>query len=352
MRITYPISYETFVALQPPFKAIEPMRGAVGVFAAIATLCVGVGFILLTPHLFPWIDHSPPRTNLVQAIGLISVSVISLLCVRVGRRISERRTLAQQEDFLRDSYSRLHCRDRRFVETTEEGLLIGCDCKEVLRPWALLTTMAETDKYFALCTNMEVLNIPKAAFSSEGDRTEFRAVLAQHLTGTKPATARPVEFACTSEDWRKASWLQFKTGGWARVASLVYLLCVVPAFGLFLVPYFDLNAENLSASLVVGACIYGLALLLAMVLSLRPKNFRHGLPTKVSFAEDAIYVEYPVAEARIPWTQVTGCIADKKSLLLGQRDKSVILIPQRCIAPAQREYIMQMLRAKIGSRAR
>ena len=327
------------------------MRGAVGVFVAIATVCAGVGFILLTPHLLPWIDHAPARTNLAQAIGVFSVSVISLLCVRGGRRLSERKTLAQQEDFLRDSYARLHCRDRRFVETTEEGLMIGCDCEEVLREWPQLTTMAETDKYFALCTNMEVLNIPKTAFPTEGDRTEFRATLAQHLTGTKPATARAVQFVCEREDWRNASWLQFKMGGWMRVASLLYLLCAVPAFGLFLIPYFDVNAENLSASLISGACIFGLALVLVTLL-LRHKKFRHALPTKVSFAEDAIYVEYPVAEARIPWTHVTGCIADKKSLLLGQRDKSVILIPQRCMAPAQREYILEMLRQKIGNRAR
>jgi hypothetical protein len=350
MRVSYSISYDTFVALQPPFRTNEPLGRSLFFFIYIATICSGVGFVLLSLHIFFLLGQSPPPgTSLLRAIEIFGFSVLSMLGAWSARWISSRQSRNQHVAFLRDSYARLHCREQRFVETTDDGLLIGCDCGTVTRPWAQLWTLAETDRVFVLCTSAEVLAIPKTSFSSGGDQTEFRAILSQRLSQNKSVTARAVEFACNPGDWRSASWLQFKVGGSLRAAGFMVLALVMGTFILLFVPFFDPDVR-MSRPLVVGACIFVL-LLLILAFALRRRTLRHWVPMKVWIAEDAMYVQYPVGECRIPWTQVTRCIADKKSLLFVQSDNSVILIPQRCIPPAQREYVQALLHTKVEHRA-
>jgi hypothetical protein len=351
VRVFYSVSYQAFAGAQPPFRAIEPMGYGLRFFTYITTICAGVGFVLLSPHLFFFLGRSTTKTSLSQGLEVFGGSAFLLLGVWYARTYSARDARRQQEEFLRDSYSRLHCRDERFVETTDDGLLLGCNCESVLRPWAIFAGVGETDGGFALFTNFEVVTIPKAAFHSGGEQTEFRAILAQRLNENKSATARAVEFACNQQDWRNAAWLQFKMGGWIRVAALTLFAFLVAGYSLFQVPYFDVNAQELSPPLIAGACIYAL-LLLTVALMFRRKPFQHSVPMKVWFAEDAIYIQQPVIEMRIPWSHMSGCLADKKSLLLGQRDKSVILIPQRFISPIQREYIMEMLQERIVNRTK
>jgi hypothetical protein len=316
-------------------------------FAYIATICAGVGFVQLSPHLFFFLGRTTPNTSLTQGLEVFGGSAAALLGILFARKYSARDARKQQGDFLRDSYGRLHCRDERFVETTDEGLIVGCNCESALRPWAFFSGFGETDGGFALFTGFEVVAIPKTAFHSGGEQTEFRAILAQRLNENKSSTARVIEFACTSQDWRSAAWLQFRKGGWARVAGLTLFAFFVAAYGLYQVPYFDANVHEFSPSLFAGAFIYAL-LLLTVALMFRRKPFQSRNPMKVWFAEDAIYVQQPVIEMRIPWAYISGFLADKKSLLLGQSDTSVILIPQRCITASQREQIMEILDAKIG----
>src|SRR4029077_7796716 len=148
-------------------------------------------------------------TSASKAAWIVGLSAASILGVWIASRISVRQTRRQHEDFLEDGYAHLHCRNERFVESTEEGLLFGCNCDQVLRSWSQFMASIETDKSFVLYTNFEVLDIPKAAFSGGGEQTEFRALLSQRLTQEKSLTARAIEFSSNAQDWRHASWLLF-----------------------------------------------------------------------------------------------------------------------------------------------
>ena len=57
-------------------------------------------------------------------------------------------------------------------------------------------------------------------------------------------------------------------------------------------------------------------------------------------------MQTPVAEGRVAWGQISRCIEDKRSIILVNNDQLVLLIPKRCIAPAQREYFQALIRKK------
>lgn len=74
----------------------------------------------------------------------------------------------------------------------------------------------------------------------------------------------------------------------------------------------------------------------------RRKPPLYGLPLKVWFSEEVIYMQTPVAEGRVAWGQISRCIEDKRSIILVNNNQLVLLIPKRCIAPAQREYFQDL----------
>jgi YcxB-like protein len=351
MRVTYSLSYETFVGLQPPFKAIEPIGRGLSFFIHFAIVLTGVGFVLFTSSLslFSFLDSSSlSGPVLLKAIEVSSVGALALAVVWSVRKVSARRARSEQEVFLRDSFNRLHCRHQRFVETSEDDLRFGCPCKTQLRPWSQFMTLAETDKGFVLCTRAEALVIPKDAFASEGERTEFRAVLTQRLTHGKSLAARAIDVTCNREDWRDAQRLQFKLGGWVRSVGFAMLALVDAALILFFVPFFD-ESGRVSPPQIAGAVCFGFLLIVLNHL-LRRNPPRHLLPVKIWLAEDAIYLQSAIAESRIPWDEVSTCVADHKCLLIVQRDHSLILIPQRFVTSEQRRGLLELLRTKVGRR--
>jgi hypothetical protein len=347
MRVSYSISQDTFVGLQPPFLAIEPLGRALFFFLFLhfVTIFTGVGFVLVFVHIAYFLGQSPPpSSSLTNATMLFGLGVVVLAGVWVAREIIVRNSRKQREQFLRDRYSSLHCRDDRFVETTEDGLLFGCGCKTDSIPWSHFTTLAETNGAFVLFTRAEVLVVPKGAFASEAARTEFRVILSERLSHDRSLTARAIEFACTRKDWHNAQWLQFKAGGWIRLAGLAALAALEGAMILFFVPLFDAGARW-SGPFVAGACLFAL-LIVVLVFVLRRKPPLYRLPLKAWFSEEVIYIQSPIAEGRITWSQISGCIADRRSLILSNNGQVVLLIPQRCIPPAQREHFHALIRKK------
>ena len=226
---------------------------------------------------------------------------------------------------------------------------IGCDCQVDERPWTDFVTLAETNKGFLLCTKSQVLFVPSDSFPSEGERTEFRAMLSEKLRENKSLTARPIEFTCTGEDWRDAKWLQFKMGGWIRWLALFAVACADAVLIAFFAPFFDEGARW-SPALTAGACVFALILLI-LVPKLQGKPPENRAPLKIWISEDAIYAQSPTAESRIPWTRVLGCMGDKRCLVLLLSDRSTILLPKRFIDVAHREAIEVLLRARFARKS-
>jgi hypothetical protein len=350
MRASYSISQDTFVGLQPPFLAIEPLGRGLFFFLHFVTIFTGVGFVLVFAHVaFLMWQSPPPSTSLIDATVVFGLGLLVLMGVWVARKLLIRSSQNQHEQFLRDSYTRLHCREDRFVETTEDGLEYGCACKTSSVPWPKFTMLAESNGAFVLFIGAEVLVVPKGAFPSEADRTEFRAILSQRLSHDRSLTARAIEFVCDQKDWRNARWLQFKRGGWIGMARLTGLAALESVMPLFFIPFFDVRSPW-SGPFVAGAGFFGL-LIVGLAIIARRKPPLYGLPLKAWFSEEVIYLQSPVAEGRIAWSQVSGCFADKRSIILVNNGQVFLLIPQRCIAPTQREYFEALIRKKFENRA-
>ena len=174
----------------------------------------------------------------------------------VFRKLSARRTVREHGEFLRDSYGRLHCRDRRFVETTEDGVVFGCDCKTEAETWADVGSWWEMDGEFLLFTRRNTVGIPKGAFGTEGERTEFRATLSGHAG--KDALSQIAKFFASRGDWKRARWLLFMKEGWIRCGALLLWAGCMTVFILMALPFFGSN-DAWSAPSLIGACGFTLA---------------------------------------------------------------------------------------------
>lgn len=82
------------------------------------------------------------------------------------------------------------------------------------------------------------------------------------------------------------------SAGWLMVAALEVVVI------LFFVPFFN-DIGRLAPPFEVGACAFVLLLAFATSL-LRQKRTMIESPLKIWVAEDAIYLQSPVSEARIP----------------------------------------------------
>ena len=346
MRVTYPISYQAFTALQPPFAPIAPMGRGLFFFYQFAVPVAGIGFELIAVRIAYLLGWTSWRSaDLAHGIAIFALGAIPVLGVVMARRISARKARRDHDDFLRGNYERLHCRDNRFVELAPDGLSFGCACRSKLHPWSQLSTVVETPHVFVIVTRMDTQIIPKDAFPSEAARTEFRTLLSEKLNENKSLQARTIEFVSTPSDWRNASLLRFKSGGWVRVLVLLWSVCVGIAMILFFAPIFD-DSARVATPFVAAAGLFAL-LVVVFLAAFRRKPLRYLGPLKVSFAEDAIYIQSPTSEARVPWSHITGCAGDRKSMVFLYRPLSILLIPLRAIPPAQSQYIFELLKAKL-----
>lgn len=349
MRVSYPISYESFVALQPPFAPIAPMGRGLFFFYQFAVPVAGIGFELIAvrvAYLLGWTSWR--SAALSHGFAILALGALPVFGVVMARRISARKARRDHAEFLRGNYEHLHCRDSRFVELTPEGLSFGCACENRLHPWSEFSTLLETQAVFIVVTRQDIQIIPKDAFPSEAARTEFRTLLSEKLNENKSLHARTIDFVCTPADWRNASWLRLKSGGWVRVLVLAWSVCVGIAMVLFFAPIFD-DSARVAPPFIAAACVFAL-LVLALLLVFRRKPLRYLGPLKVSFADDAIYVQSPSSEGRVPWSHITGCAGDNKSMVFLYRPLSILLIPLRAIPPAQSQYIFELLKAKLTKR--
>lgn len=346
MRVAYSLSFESFNKLQPPFEAIAPLGRGLFFILYFLTIVVGVGVAMLSGQLYSLLRGLPaPEPGWLASAEIFGFGVSLLAGVWTFRKLSARQAIKNHRDVLRESYARMHCQDRRFVETTEEGIVFGCDCKTSTDRWAEVLSWGELEGDFVVWSRRNLVSIPKEAFGTEAERTQFRSILSEHLGATKVGLSRSVEFCANPGDWRRAKWLLFKRGGWVR--SGVLLLCAAGGaiFILLALPFFG-GSNGWSASNLIGACGFTFgAVFLLDPLRRSPHGSR--VPTKVWFAEDAMYVRSDRFACRIPWGMIVWCQGDSKILLFYYRPGSVLLIPLRAIPLAQLRYILETIVARL-----
>ncbi|HKV05269.1 MAG TPA: YcxB family protein [Candidatus Acidoferrales bacterium] len=346
MRITYSFPYEAFVALQPPFVPLDRPELGLILFFQFAGALAGIGFMLITVrivHLFGWTPW--PSAPMYRGAAEFALGGFAVAAVWYFRRRSAQSMRREHDEFLRDRYARLHCRNERFFEATDEGLVFGCNCSNELVPWSRLTAMVESPLGFVVAGERDSHIVPNTGFANAAQRTEFRRLLSENLNRNKTLSARTVEFECSRRDWRDAGWLRFKAGGWTRVVALTVQACGGVGMILYFGPFVDYDARFDSPFVAAAVAFVAIVVILMLVIRRRPSGYFG--PLKASFAEDAIYVQSPVSESRVPWPQVTGCMIDRKCLILVQSSLAMLLIPSRYISPVQGGYIMKLLSEKL-----
>lgn len=347
MRVSYLLSFETYKKLQPPFEAIEPVGRVLFFFIYLVTIEVGVGVTMLSGQLYSLLRHLPaPEPGWFASVEILGFGASLLAGVWVFRKLSAHRAVREHDEFLRESYARLHCRDRRFVETTEESLVFGCDCKTDADTWTDVLSWGEVDGEFVLWTRRNITSIPKDAFVTEGERTLFRTTLSEHVAGNKVALSRSVEFFANRRDWQRAKWLLFRRGGWVRSGGLLLWAACVTVFILIALPFFG-GKDAWSAPSLIGACGFTLAAAFLLdPLRRRPQGWR--IPMKAWFAEDAIYARSDRFTLRIPWGMIVWCQGDAKILLFYYRPRCLLLIPLRAIPTSQLKYVLETIAARLA----
>lgn len=238
--------------------------------------------------------------------------------MRLWRVRREREVLA--------AYDRIHCRDSRTVEATAESLAMSCRCGLVARPWAELTGFTETSSFLIPITRNESFPIPKSAFASEGELTEFRRLILEKLHTDRPFNACPIEFAHTRADFLRAKLLHVrKGGGWRRVLKIT---AATAAFvSAIVVCVNGALAGHLPAwlvPLVLGSFVF----FLTRTMRLRQHYFG---PLSMYFSEEGFHVVDPASQSRRRWNELAGYLEDRYVYLLYLNPRLYRIVPKRAL---------------------
>lgn len=300
MRFSYAVRLEDFRALQPPF-VLRPGRNlgfkgvlvACGLIALLGVFCLVEGF------------GSPVAAFLV-CLGVIAAGLAYLYDKRSVTKAKE-----AYEKRLLTAYRQLHCSDHRVFEADNQTFSAACKCGTVNRPWGELIQLSENENFFSLGTKSGAIVLPKSAFSTEAERTEFRALASSKLNGEKALTSRHLNFTCTRQDLRRAHILHaLKGGGWRAVLKQAMTFACVS--GGLIVIWRGLASAQIGArfGLVGGA----LAVVLLRLSRRRPKPQLR--PLRVSFGEEGLYLQDSVNQYGTPgqtssgtWKTTTYCFS-------------------------------------------
>lgn len=320
MKITYGISLPDFRTLQP---AARPHAGRTAFALIMGLLCLSLmipsaGIVL---QQLAQGDAVPDGALVTMGVGF-GLGVFAYL---LDRR-SLRRWRARREQQLLAAYDRIHCRDSRTVEATSDSLALSCKCGLVARPWTELTGFTETHSFLIPITRSESFPIPKSAFASEGEQTEFRRLILDKLHTDRPFNACPIEFAHTRADFWRAKWLHVrKGGGWRRVLKI--------GFAMILFVYaiaFTINGARRGElpAWLVPVTLGAFAFFLAMTVRLQQHYFG---PLSMYFSEEGFHVVDPGSQSRRRWNELAGYLEDRHIYLLYLNPRLYRIVPKRAL---------------------
>ena len=327
MKITFGISLPEFRTLQPPAR---PHPGRTAFWLVMALICLSLiapGLGVIAQELTE--GRQPPAAALVSVgLGLLVIG---------GAYVLDRRSLRRQrirrERGLLAAYDRIHCRDSRTVEATQESLALTCKCGLVARPWTELTGFTETPSFLIPLTRNESFPIPKSAFASEGELTEFRRLILDKLHTDRPFNAYPIEFAHTRADFWRAKWLHVrKGGGWRRVAKVGL---VIAAFIYAIVVLFAGARAGKAPAWIVPLALG--AFVFFLTRTLRPKQHYYG-PLRIYFSEEGFHVVDPASQSRRRWNELAGYLEDRHMYLLYLNPRLYRIVPKRALGNRLGEF--------------
>ncbi len=326
MKIQYAISIDDFRALQTPLigraGANAGFKGAIVacfLMAALGVFCIVQGLGL-------------PVGAFLIGLGALAGIASYFFDVRAVRRAKEK-----YETNVLVAFQRLHCRDHRAVEFNDSGFTLSCKCGVVTRPWSELAQFSENDKFFLLRTKVDGLLLPKSAFSSEGDRTEFRRLATDQINNNRAFASRPIEYVCTAGERRSARLLHIVRGGGWRLALRVGVTLAGTSYLLNL--YLRLEYPSYGPALpFLAAGLVLLAFFVAVIVRSARTKSPNRAPLYVHFGEEGLHLQDQTTIARNSWESFCGYLENESILLLYYNPRLYRVIPKRALASREAEF--------------
>jgi hypothetical protein len=318
VKLAYAIKIDDFKALQPPFTL------RVGENAGFKCAVAACGLIALL-GVFTLVEGM----GIPVAAFLIGLGVVAATAAYFYEQRSVRIKKEAYDKNISESFGQIHCRDQRVFAVEENGFTASCACAVVTQPWSELASLSENATHFALGTKAGGHVLPKSAFSSESQITEFRAFVSVKLNQDKSVTSRHIDFACTPEDYRAAYWLHtLKGGGWRHPAKRL-ATSAFATWGCFVIwRHVSVSRDPLVLvgliAMLVGAPAIGI------IMRSRTKSYLG--PLRLYFSDDGLHAQYPAKQSRRPWSQFVGYLEDKNVILLYLSPKFRTVIPKRALA--------------------
>jgi YcxB-like protein len=326
MRVVYAIAYEDFLSLQRPFT-LRPGRNA-GFIAALAVcaLVVGLGFVL----------------GGIAGVVIGALGIFGAVGAWLYEKAAVKRAQGKHQKTLSDAYQGIHCRDKRSFQADKDGFTTACKCGVITRPWNEFVSVGEVPKFLLVGTRKGTELIPKSAFGSDGELTEFRSLLLGKLNQIAAPMCKNFEVSYTAADFRSAHWLHvWKAGGRSR---LIYSL--ISAWGVAVIIYFlltdtksiDVEAPTARIFAFIGAVLFWA---LPAISRLRSPKF---LPARIYYDSEGMLVVNTANRIRFSWDQFIGYLENKQVLLLYLNPRQYRLIPKRVLAGRPSEFYDVMQR--------
>ena len=315
MRLSYPIRFEDFRSLQAPFPTaagsntgFKAVLGACVLIAVLGVFCVVEGLGL-------------PIGGFLIGLGLAAATGAYFY-----EQWSVRAKKEEYEKGLIQNFQRIHCRDQRFFAADENGFTATCKCGTVTRPWSELASFSENKTHFAFNTKLGGQILPKSAFSSEAQITEFRALATGKLNDSKPATAPKFEFALSRADYRAAHWLHtFKGGGWRGLAKAIAVYAGTIYGGIVIWNSIAVHNDGIRVGLI------GALLGVPLLRFVRKRRSQYLGPLRVQFSDEGLYLQDPANQSRTSWSQFVGYLEGNGLMLLYYNPKLYRIVPKRAL---------------------
>lgn len=330
MKLTYSIAFEDFKALQPPFTTRAGSNlGFKGALVACGLISILGVFLLIE------------GAGLPVGMFLIGLGIVAAAAAYFYEQHSVHGKAKEHDKKLDRAFQQIHCPDQRVFEANENGFTTNCKCGTVTRPWSELTSISENKTHFAFNTKAGGQLLPKSAFPTEAEITEFRALISGKLNQDKPATAPHFDFALRAEDHRAAYWLHaLKGGGWRGLLKvLVVYACIIYGAFVFWNSIAALN-DPVRAGLIGGL----VALPLLRIVKQRRKRYLG--PLRIYFSEEGLHLQDPANQSRTSWRQFVGYLEGSRIILLYYNPKLYRVVPKRALT-GQAARFQTMVEAKL-----
>jgi hypothetical protein len=317
MKVRYAISLAEFRSWQPPFT-MRAVRNAG--FKAAMVFCGLSAFL--------GADLVAQGYGFLIGAFFIGLGVLAAAASYLLDQQSVRKAKARYERGVFLAYQRVHCRDQRFFGAEEDGFTLSCRCGTVTRPWTELTRFSEGKTLFFLGSNSDGIVVPKSAFVSEGEITEFRRLVIDKHNQNRPAMSRPLDFAPTQDDYRGAYVLHLtRAGGWRVVLENLgkQVLFAYVAFAIW--TYADPGSGH-ALALVLAATFLGANFLRVSLMQCR----RYGGPLRLYFSEEGLYSVGPGKLVWSPWNHFAGYLENSRVFLIYHNPRVYRIIPKRALA--------------------